>query len=426
MKKLTAILLSMSLVLCSCGKSNDPLVKRELIDQSKHETPLDQATEQKSANQKETRPLKKIIPIKYFDKKNIELGNIEITVKGEEGATMNIDNLKAVIPKGVCNITEAFFWTDTGSRYTLTQEPVYIQHIHDIELTCDRTKPTPTKTPEPSLTPVPSSTVRVTPSASKSPEPTKRPSPTVKATTSATRSSVPSKIPTSKPSVKPSATATPKPSKTPEKKTINNKYSYIRIAYVVVAVIVAFVLIVKLAKRCKGGKTDIVSNVDGQGDGTLPGIVQHNEEEEEEEVTREREKSAEQSDGEEAKNEKKEEEQTNPEPAPEIDPDVARLQAVLSCNTKDAREVAELVIIVSERNKLSQISHLDKQEMFSIFNEFANIGLGRAEPKNEEEREFFKLMIRGINALGRLQEVQDLLERRCRELELHVDEIFSE
>jgi hypothetical protein len=165
MEKLTAILLSLCLVVCSCGKSNEPLVKRELIDQTKHEHQPKDPDVSADAKASVPKAKEKIIAIKLFDTRDKELGNIEITVKDEEGATMNVDSLKELIPKNVCNITETLFWSNEGRRYPLTQEAVSIKDIHDIELICG----VPTATPSP--TPAPSSATKASPSASKSPVP---------------------------------------------------------------------------------------------------------------------------------------------------------------------------------------------------------------------------------------------------------------
>jgi hypothetical protein len=119
------------------------MVKRDLIDQIKQED------QPKDADETEER--KKVIPIKLFDASNKELGDIEIAVKYDEEATMNVDSLKEAIPVDVCNMTEALFFTYAGSGYKLTQEPVYIQHIQAMELTCN----VPASTSSPSPTPNP-------------------------------------------------------------------------------------------------------------------------------------------------------------------------------------------------------------------------------------------------------------------------------
>jgi hypothetical protein len=209
MKRLISVVLSLSLILCSCGKGNEPLVKRELIAQPKYVAPpkgVDE-TSPAGANDPVPKAKEKTIAIKLFDTRDKELGNIEITVKDDYEGTMNVDSLKSLIPKNVCNITKPFFWwSNEGRRYKLTQEAVSIKDIHDIELTC--------------------------------------------------------KVPT--------ASSSPKPldqTKKTEGKKINNKYSYFKIACVVVAVIVATITIVRMVKKCKG-KTIARLESDGEKRGT--------------------------------------------------------------------------------------------------------------------------------------------------------------
>jgi hypothetical protein len=107
----------------------------------------------KKSKKRETKAKNKIITIKYFDTRNKELGDIEITVsEEEEEATMNVDSLKELIPKNVCNITKALFLNNT-IRYPLTKEPINLNNISDIELICDVPTPSPTPIP-PSVTPI--------------------------------------------------------------------------------------------------------------------------------------------------------------------------------------------------------------------------------------------------------------------------------
>jgi hypothetical protein len=279
--------------------------------------------------------------------------------------------------------------------------------------------PAPTKTPEPSLTPAPSPTAR--PSASKSPEPTKRPSPTVKVTASATKSSVPTKIPTSKPSVKPSATATPKPSPTPEQKK-TDKYSYFRIACVVVAVIVALILVVKLVKRCKKGEISTSSegygeenvfDYDGSGeilDGNYivcPNTNKKGRRRSIYEILSDKRKQA-------------PSRPSNPEPAPapEIDPDVARLSTmVLSKTNYNVRIALRLVIRIAFKSKLNQLSDYVQNSLLQD----CEIMLDPDVINND-----FKIGVKAINALGHLEEVRDRVEDACTRRNLDLDAILAE
>jgi hypothetical protein len=218
MKKIISVVLSLCLVLCSCGKVNEPLVKRELIDQTRQVVPSKQADETIPTDAKASVPKakEKIIAIKLFDTRDKKLGDVEITVKDEEEATMNVDSLKELIPENVCNITEAIFLDNEGRIYTLTQEAVSIKDIHDIELICGvptatpspTPAPTPTKTPEPSLTPAPSPTAL--PSASESPEPSLTPIPPTP-----TKTPVPSSVRTRNVSATVGVSPSPSPVPTP-------------------------------------------------------------------------------------------------------------------------------------------------------------------------------------------------------------------
>jgi hypothetical protein len=202
-------------------------------------------------------------------------------------------------------------------------------------------KPTPTKTPEPSLTPVPSSTVEATLSMSKSPEP--------------------SKIPTSKPSVKPSATATPEPSKNPEK--TNDKYSYFRIACVVVAVIVAIVLMVKMVKRCKGKEVKNGNKIDV----------------------------------------------------------IANLQAIMASPGHNRVAVARAIISIAQQGKMNLLLGDIKQSAYEQCFGFFDLKLYSANFNKS-----FKTCVKAINILGRLEEVRTRVISECTRRGLDLDEILAE
>jgi hypothetical protein len=122
-------------MLCNCSKSNEPVIKRELTYQKKEtDKPIQHKPKTPSPASK-----KKIITINFFDVRDKKIDSLEITIRDEEGATMNVNSLKELIPKDAYNITKAEFRNNEYHRCPLTQEPIRIKDIYEIELTCTTT-----------------------------------------------------------------------------------------------------------------------------------------------------------------------------------------------------------------------------------------------------------------------------------------------
>jgi hypothetical protein len=208
MKKLTAVILSLCLVLCSCGKVNDPILKRELIDQTKTVAPQEQADETSPEDKKKTVTVGKTIPINYLGENLKKIGETSVNdIEGLEGkTTVSINNFKDTIPEDTCDIIDAWYWKD-GIDKTLTKNLIHLDEVDRIELVCwdqlgnhgptpspeeEKDKcdiveicggqkstpspapeptPTPTETPQSSLTPSPPSPSATYPKTG--PEPTK-------------------------------------------------------------------------------------------------------------------------------------------------------------------------------------------------------------------------------------------------------------
>ncbi|MDR0919468.1 MAG: hypothetical protein LBM93_09535 [Oscillospiraceae bacterium] len=136
MKRALSIILSLSLVLCSCGKVNEPIVKRE------------------SANTAERK-----IQINFYDKSFNDTWTSSINVRMSEDSTVSVSDFEEIIPKDKCEKFEAFYWNN-GTRKSLMGRTVNIATIDDITIICDSQKkeesegnttmrPTPESTPLP-------------------------------------------------------------------------------------------------------------------------------------------------------------------------------------------------------------------------------------------------------------------------------------
>jgi hypothetical protein len=206
-----------------------------------------------------------------YDQDKKELSGLNIHVKGIKGqSVVNIDSLKksvAVFDKNFSIVSALYCKGDVCE--TLTGKDVNIDEIDRLSLVCkvkeDNTKPiatptpTPPPTPTPSLTPVPSPTPVPSLTPTPTPTPTLTPTPSLTTVPNVTATKA---IPSA--SASPVPTASPEPPKKTEK---NNKYSYFKIACAVVAVIVATILIIKMARKCKG-KTLARAGSDGEDSGS--------------------------------------------------------------------------------------------------------------------------------------------------------------
>jgi hypothetical protein len=205
MKRITAVILSLSLILCSCGKSNKPLVKR---DPSEY--------------------VEKTIPVIRYDQDAKELGVLNVKIK--DNNVVNINSLKNKISEKDCRILSGFYCKGDICE-KLTEENVNIDKIDRFDLFCearkDNTTPTPRPPPsaspqpkailEPQLTPAPSSTEKTIPSTSKSPQPTETLEPQL----------------------------TSEPSKT-------HKYAYFKTLGFVILTVIIVVIISKVINKCRG------------------------------------------------------------------------------------------------------------------------------------------------------------------------------
>ncbi|MDR0917659.1 MAG: hypothetical protein LBM93_00170 [Oscillospiraceae bacterium] len=404
MKRITAILLSLCLVLCSCGKGNEPLAKRELIAQTKADA------------SEPPKPIEKTIPIKYLGENLEIIEETSIDVKGVESeTTISINYLKDTIPEDTCDIVDAHYWKD-GIEKPLTEKPISLDEVDMIELICwgkevnRSSTPSPTPSATPASSSAPSSATKAIPSASKSPVPTASPKPS-------------------------------DPSKKPEEKKISNKYSYFKIACVVVAVIVATILIVKIVNKCKGKTIDTLGSDSGSEE-LIPrqqnidkNEAETHNEEEEEEVNRKRETSAGQSDGEEAKNKKKEEEQQPDQP----EDTEAQSKSKKEKGTNEAEDplshdITQFEMLQTRAMQTNNLDEIDGAVEISVkivhegnFHRITvqqqgmlqNFWLTFLEDFNENK---FKIVVQTINALGKLKEVRVLnrvtmeCTRRCLDL----------
>jgi hypothetical protein len=147
-----SVVVSLSLILCSCGKSNEAITQRDIME-------FEERT----------------IPVSRYGKDNKPLGNnFGIPVKGIAGkAEISLASIKKLVTEDQCNITEAFYYDKYDKAFIglLKEESVKVEKIERIRLICDNEnlKPTftpkPTPTPKPSLTPTPSPTATERPVA---------------------------------------------------------------------------------------------------------------------------------------------------------------------------------------------------------------------------------------------------------------------
>ncbi|MDR0956652.1 MAG: hypothetical protein LBL77_02165 [Endomicrobium sp.] len=301
MKRVLSVVVSLSLILCSCGKSNEPIMQRETIE-------FEERT----------------ILVRRYGKDNKPLGNnFGIKVKGIVGKTgISLASLKKLVTEDQCNITKAFYYDKYDKIGVFKEEPVKVGEIERIRLICDNESPKPMFTPKPSLTPTPAPTATTDPVGreirisyiNEKQEVIEHMTLPVRAGEGKTivnintfksvipkdkcnnitevfyisegtrkvltgedvtldevesvdlvcwnQEASPSHVPTPTPRPTPTAslepthapTRTTEPTPTPEKKS--NKYAYFKIVGIVVAVFTACILITYVIRRCKGGQTN--------------------------------------------------------------------------------------------------------------------------------------------------------------------------
>jgi hypothetical protein len=313
--------------LCSCGKSNDPLIKRD--------PPI---------------VAKKEIPIRYLDDCHKSIGEDIFSVEGIEGNTsISINNLKEAISKDRCDIVYATYW-DKETNSTLTEKPIKLDKVDKIDLICFcKVDNVPTATPIPSLPVTP-------PPATATPAP----------------------IPTESPEVQP--TVEPK----------EEEYSWSDA--IIVTVVTAIILVLTVVYVIKGGKNGRkVAKVNGQSQMHL--IHTRTSSPTETETNEATHKA-------------------------EVDPDVARLRdMVLPNNEYNIRLALRLVIKIASKNKLNQLSNNVQRSLLQD----CEIMLEPSTLKSD-----FKLGVKAINALGRLEKVRGQVVRECARRGLNLDAVLAE
>ncbi|MDR0956939.1 MAG: hypothetical protein LBL77_03675, partial [Endomicrobium sp.] len=136
MKKIISIIISFTLVLGACGRSNESIIKRESPSL-----------------------VRKDIPIRCFDEKDKKIEDLIFKASGIEGKIeISINDIQKKIPESMCEIANAFYYVD-GERKALTEELINVNDVSEwIELVCrsqkeESTKSDPTSTPTPAPSP---------------------------------------------------------------------------------------------------------------------------------------------------------------------------------------------------------------------------------------------------------------------------------
>ncbi|MDR0917658.1 MAG: hypothetical protein LBM93_00165 [Oscillospiraceae bacterium] len=129
MKRVLSIILSLSLILCNCGKVNEPIIKRDTI---------------------------KTIPINYLGEGHEKIWGTTIEIKGvEDETTVSINNFKEAIPKDKYDKVNAWYWKN-GIGRALTEKPIHLDEVDKVEFVRKKEEVNHSPTPTPSLTPSPS------------------------------------------------------------------------------------------------------------------------------------------------------------------------------------------------------------------------------------------------------------------------------